>query len=164
MCPHREIGLHLPHLAIRLAVGKQHQPRRHTMYSIGQRVGIVSGLQAVGGPVVTQYGTVTAVEEFWVGVPKYQVTPDDDGEALWYRDYLLRSVAEPTPVGPVCAACGDATCVADDAHHKVTGEPTTYVPGIGYVPATVVAGAHAAYDALPVVPTNVAPFFEGAHR
>lgn len=98
------------------------------MYSIGQRVGIVSGLQAVGGPVVTQYGTVTAVEEFWVGTLEYQVTPDDGSEALWYRGYLLRSVAEPTPMGPVCAACGDATCVADDAHHKVTGAPTNVAP------------------------------------
>jgi hypothetical protein len=60
------------------------------MYSIGQRVGIVSGLQAAGGPSVVAYGTVTRVEEFWVGTLEYQVTPDDGSEALWYREYLLR--------------------------------------------------------------------------
>lgn len=62
------------------------------MFSIGQRVGIVSGLQAAGGPVVTRYGTVVDVVEFWRGVLEYVVRHDSGGEDLVYRGYLLRAV------------------------------------------------------------------------
>ena len=43
-------------------------------------------------------------------------TPDgrDLTEQAWAR-----------PIGPVCLACGDATCTAPDAHHRVTGAPRT---------------------------------------
>jgi hypothetical protein len=55
---------------------------------VGERVGILRGLQAVGGPYVGQYGTVVRHEEFWTGQPDY-VVRTDKGEELVYRPYLI---------------------------------------------------------------------------
>lgn len=60
-------------------------------FTVGQRVGIVSGLQAVGGPQVTSHGTVVEQVERWHGVTEY-VVEAEDGTRMDYRPYLLRPV------------------------------------------------------------------------
>lgn len=57
-------------------------------FTPGQYVGILVGLQAVGGPTVGQYGTVIRAEEFWHGVTEY-IVRHEDGTELVYRPYLL---------------------------------------------------------------------------
>lgn len=57
-------------------------------FSVGQRVGILVGLQAKGGPHVSQYGTVVDVVETWADVLEY-VVEADDGTRLLYMAYLL---------------------------------------------------------------------------
>lgn len=60
-------------------------------FVIGQRVGILVGVQAKGGPHVDRYGTVIDVVETWRDVFEY-VVREDDGTELIYVGYLLVSV------------------------------------------------------------------------
>lgn len=62
-------------------------------FSVGQRVGILVGLQAKGGPHVSQYGTVVAVVETWADVLEY-VVEADDGTRLLYMAYLLTEATD----------------------------------------------------------------------
>lgn len=63
-------------------------------FSIGEAVGILAGLQAVGGPHVAQYGTVVEVVETWADTLEY-VVEAADGTRLLYGAYLLASVQDP---------------------------------------------------------------------
>lgn len=57
-------------------------------FAVGQRVGIVTGVQGPNGGTVTRYGTVIGHREFWKGTVEYIVS-EDDGSELVYRAYLL---------------------------------------------------------------------------
>jgi hypothetical protein len=58
-------------------------------FHAGQRVGILTGLQAVNGPFIGAYGTVVSTHVFWNGVMEYSVRADGEATAYTYRDYLL---------------------------------------------------------------------------
>jgi hypothetical protein len=58
-------------------------------FAVGQRVGIVTGVQSVHGPAVTSYGTVVRTVAPW-GEVEY-VVRGDDGAELVYPAYLLRA-------------------------------------------------------------------------
>lgn len=57
---------------------------------VGQRVGILVGLQSASGPHIGQRGTVVRVIRPW-GKDEY-VVKGDDGQELVYPPYLLTAV------------------------------------------------------------------------
>lgn len=63
-----------------------------TTFNVGQEVGIVRGIQAVGGPRVYTTGIVVRTVEPW-GTTEY-VVKAEDGSELLYPAYLLRELDE----------------------------------------------------------------------
>lgn len=61
-------------------------------FTVGQRVGIVRGVQSVDGPHVYMTGVVVRTVAPW-GETEY-VVKAEDGSELVYRAYLLRSLTE----------------------------------------------------------------------
>src|SRR5688572_22144301 len=47
-------------------------------FQTGQRVGILTGVQSVGGAFVGSYGTVTAVRAYWNGKASFHVQADGE--------------------------------------------------------------------------------------
>lgn len=85
----------LPLLAVEIAAEEERMSAA-AKFGIGERVGIVTGVQSVTGPTVTHYGTVVGHRAPW-GEVEYIVKLDDvdgaDGSELLYRAYLLRPTA-----------------------------------------------------------------------
>lgn len=66
------------------------------MFQVGQRVGIVAGVQSVNGPHIVATGRVVRRVELWRGSPEYIVHLDDavsGDEDLLYAPFLLRGLS-----------------------------------------------------------------------
>jgi hypothetical protein len=69
--------------------------RTPPLFAVGEAVGIVTGMQAVGGPRVTGTGTVIGYNASWDNAPvDYLVREDRSGEDFVYAGYFLRSVRQ----------------------------------------------------------------------
>lgn len=62
----------------------------NAVHAVGDRVGILTGLQSKNGAHVGAYGTVKGAIETWDGVIEYSVIADGETEAFLYRSYLLQ--------------------------------------------------------------------------
>jgi hypothetical protein len=60
-------------------------------FTVGQRVGILTGFQSVTGAWVASYGTILRPFEGWHGAEMWTVQGDDGGEPLVYEAWQLRS-------------------------------------------------------------------------
>jgi hypothetical protein len=79
--------------AAAIAEDAERFPVASAEFRIGERVGIVRGLQSVNGPQVYMYGTVVRHFTSWNDSTEYVVL-GEDGEELVYGAYLLRHVPE----------------------------------------------------------------------
>lgn len=70
---------------------------------VGQRVGIFTGFQSVGGKWIGSYGTVTAVREYWRNSVTYLVRADGESESFAYDPWQITDDTS-RDVAPITAA------------------------------------------------------------
>lgn len=106
-------------------------------FAVGQRVGIVTGVQGPNGGTVTRYGTVIGHREFWKGTVEYIVS-EDDGSELAYRAYLLSDDVS-RDVAPITAAAVAAGIPVGTDGWPIVGHPVWKMnaDGTGDLVATI---------------------------
>lgn len=122
-------------------------------FAIGQRVGILTGLQSVGGAWVGSIGTVTGYFTGWNSDVDYLVKADGENESYVYRSYLLTEVDDSAlasdevveNVAPVLLVKPAAPVRTDDIG---TGHSVPPVLGMLHSPAGIRASVAADIERL----------------
>lgn len=91
-------------------------------FTVGTRVGILTGFQSVGGAWIGSYGEVTAVREYWNGQASYLVRADGEIESYVYEGWMLTDDTS-RDVAPIREAAAEAGIPTGDDGWPVVGHP-----------------------------------------
>lgn len=89
---------------------------------VGQRVGILTGFQSVGGKFIGSYGTVTAVREYWRNSVTYLVVADGESESFAYDPWQITDDTS-RDVAPITAAATAAGIPVGTDGWPIVGHP-----------------------------------------